>query len=89
VLRYDVAHECNGVRLADIERQLEELGKIIASLHEHQVLDARWVSKLESKLTETRERFGDLERDVAAAVLELRKRVEELDRPLRATDGSA
>jgi len=39
VLAYDVAHECNGVRLAEME-------KIISSLHEHQVLDARRVEKL-------------------------------------------
>ena len=42
-LAYDVAHECNGVRLAELER-------MISSLHEHQVLDARRVEVLENRL---------------------------------------
>lgn len=70
---YDVAHECNGVRLAEIERRLEELGKIISSLHEHQVLDARRVEKLEGKLAaferrqwEDAETFGEHARQIDA-----------------------
>ncbi len=61
-----VAHECNGVQLAELE-------KIIASLHEHQVLDARRVEKLEGKLAaferrqwEDAETFGEHARQIDA-----------------------
>ena len=75
---YDVEHACNGVRFAELEQQIsiqkqringltkrmDETQKMISSLHEHQVLDARRMEKLETALMGDADRYGNLVRRV-------------------------
>ena len=71
---------CYDCRTTD--QKMAELEKIIASLHEHQVLDARRVEKLENLVAAIDYRQWEdreAERDLAQAELALRKRVDALE----------